>query len=550
MSENITLNTVGSLQDTTTAATTINNNFSTIRTAFQDVLSLSGVAPNQMMNSLDMNSNQIINLPSPATANSPLRLQDAYVLNGGGTISSLPQGGTTGQLLQKTSNSNFATGWTSANLRLLNPGNLYVSSTGSDTNPGTVSLPFLTIQEAVNTAMTVYDSQGSNIIINVGAGTFAGAQQNGALVGGGTLVIKGAGSSSTTVNSTLAFNNGALAAIGSMKITVSSGSNVLVENGSSVFLYDGGINFGSASTALVDVFLNSYFSGVNALGFTISGGATYGFLVSTNSVVILSANATYTLTGTPAFTTFVDCIDNSNFNPGINSVWVGSATGQTYALSINSTIDMEQSPNPLPGSTAGSLAYGSSYYGSTFNNVIGVGPYSLTLTASGQITPQTSGVATWNLGNITSLGLGQIPGTTTNDNASAGNIGEYISSVITSGSAISLTSATAANITSISLTAGDWDVDLIGYYLPAATTSITALATGLSTTSATLDTTPGRVTQRSFTAYVPGSVTQSSEVPRYRLSLSSTTTVYLVGFLNFTVSTASAYGIIAARRVR
>ncbi|MDP2325295.1 MAG: hypothetical protein Q8N51_14890, partial [Gammaproteobacteria bacterium] len=51
-----------------------------------------------------------------------------------------------------------------------------------------------------------------------------------------------------------------------------------------------------------------------------------------------------------------------------------------------------------------------------------------------------------------------IEGTNTNDAAAAGYIGELIGSTIASGSAVSLTTATNANVTSISLTAGDWDV--------------------------------------------------------------------------------------------
>ena len=53
---------------------------------------------------------------------------------------------------------------------------------------------------------------------------------------------------------------------------------------------------------------------------------------------------------------------------------------------------------------------------------------------------------------------GQIPGTGAATNASAGNIGEYISSTVASGAPVALTTTVIANITSIALTAGDWDV--------------------------------------------------------------------------------------------
>lgn len=64
----VTLNNVGSLIDATTAATTINNNFNTIETAFDNTLSRDGTSPNQMLSNIDINSNKIINLPN-ATAN-------------------------------------------------------------------------------------------------------------------------------------------------------------------------------------------------------------------------------------------------------------------------------------------------------------------------------------------------------------------------------------------------------------------------------------------------------------------------------------------------
>jgi hypothetical protein len=72
----ITLNPVADLTQTTTAATTINANSSTVQTAFDNTLSRDGTSPNQMGATLDMNSNQIINLPSPSTVNSPARLID------------------------------------------------------------------------------------------------------------------------------------------------------------------------------------------------------------------------------------------------------------------------------------------------------------------------------------------------------------------------------------------------------------------------------------------------------------------------------------------
>lgn len=107
----ITLSNVANLTDVNTAAGTINTNSATIQGAMDNTLSRDGTAPNQMLAPLDMNSNQIINLPAPQTAQSPLRLEDLNTFNGGGTIAGIPAGGTTNQVLSKTDNVDFHIGW-------------------------------------------------------------------------------------------------------------------------------------------------------------------------------------------------------------------------------------------------------------------------------------------------------------------------------------------------------------------------------------------------------------------------------------------------------
>ena len=77
-------------------------------------------------------------------------------------------------------------------------------------------------------------------------------------------------------------------------------------------------------------------------------------------------------------------------------------------------------------------------------------------------------------------------GTTTNDSAATGNVGEFVTATVAVGAAVALTTATTANVTSISLTAGDWDVSGQVNFTPGATTSITVLQCGVSLTTATL----------------------------------------------------------------
>lgn len=84
----LTLTDLTSLQSETTAVNSINTNNAAIETAVQDTLSRSGAAPNQMLSSLDMNSNRILNLPEPGSLHEPLRLADLTGINVG--LSSVP----------------------------------------------------------------------------------------------------------------------------------------------------------------------------------------------------------------------------------------------------------------------------------------------------------------------------------------------------------------------------------------------------------------------------------------------------------------------------
>jgi hypothetical protein len=146
---------------------------------------------------------------------------------------------------------------------------------------------------------------------------------------------------------------------------------------------------------------------------------------------------------------------------------------------------------------------------------------------------------------ITSPG---IVGVTDGSNALAGTVGEYVSStVIATGTG--LTSSTATNATSISLTAGDWEVNGSLAFNFGASTVPSYVYGAISTTSATL---PGSASPLSM--FFQGSISTGSEtnfvVPTLRINVTTTTTVYLVGQASFSVSTAGLGGYLRARRVR
>lgn len=133
-------------------------------------------------------------------------------------------------------------------------------------------------------------------------------------------------------------------------------------------------------------------------------------------------------------------------------------------------------------------------------------------------------------------------GTTTNDSAAALSVGEYVSNTTTG---IALTTGTPANLTSVSLTAGDWDVWGTVQITP--TAALTLVIGNISTTSATLS---GPATAfGQFNLTFTSASTSVIPIGQARFSLSATTTVYLVGQATFT-STATGAGHMGARRVR
>lgn len=107
----ITLTDLSNLQNENTAVNAINTNNAVLEAASDNTLSRDGTSPNQMLSSLDMNSHQILNLPNPITALSPLRLQDLEDFIGSGVVEAIPAGGTIGEVLSKESNADFDVAW-------------------------------------------------------------------------------------------------------------------------------------------------------------------------------------------------------------------------------------------------------------------------------------------------------------------------------------------------------------------------------------------------------------------------------------------------------
>jgi hypothetical protein len=180
------------------------------------------------------------------------------------------------------------------------------------------------------------------------------------------------------------------------------------------------------------------------------------------------------------------------------------------------------------GGGSGSSAFGSLTSGTNTSGAFVLGSGS-SLTVSGTGTNQATSVL----------------GVANSSTASAGQVGEIITSTA---SGVSFTNAVTSNITSISLTAGDWDVWGNVDINPAGTTTMSYTVVSTSTVSATVPVPPLPQT-RFILPFSAGSqqVTPTGITP---LQLASTTTVYLLANIGFAVSTLTCDGVIYARRRR
>lgn len=156
-----------------------------------------------------------------------------------------------------------------------------------------------------------------------------------------------------------------------------------------------------------------------------------------------------------------------------------------------------------------------------------------TLSATGLITPSTTS---------------GIKGTTAADSANAGSVGEYISSAVGTNTAITA-SGSAQNCTSISLTAGDWDVGGGVFFAAAAGSGTwTGLYAGISASAATLPSSAYLLWQLGYPTAITAN--EAGAVPTQRVNVSAQTTIYLIVQATYSAGTMNFQCNLWARRRR
>jgi hypothetical protein len=279
---------------------------------------------------------------------------------------------------------------------------------------------------------------------------------------------------------------------------------------------------------------------------TTKCNATAGVAVPTDcSAATMRTNIGVVIgTNVQAWDTDLDCLAGISTTGFIKRTGGGTCSAGSFALA------------DLPTGTQDTIL---GYFGTTaasalaINNCANALTYSTTThtfgcnssAGTGTVTSVTCfGVAITTTGTCTTTG--QLPGIASNTAATSGNVGEIISSTVTQAAPLTgFVNATAKDITSISLTAGDWEVwGNVGSNPSAVQTSYLGW---VSTTSATL---PAFELTTFFAVSSQSGIGFNLPAPTLRILVNATTTVYLSGQFNFASGTMSGYGRLYARRVR
>jgi hypothetical protein len=242
--------------------------------------------------------------------------------------------------------------------RLTNTANYYVATTGNDSNPGTSGSPWLTIQHALNYIQQSIDLGGFTATINVADGTYTGSVLLFGPFTGGEVILQGdTGNPANCIISTTSANgislggNSFLTLGGGFSLqTTTSGDGIAVDDNSYLKIL-GPMNYGACAGNHINVFGGSQiFIDGNE---TISAGAATHLNASQRAGIIKSSGMTTTLSGTPAFTTFVNCV-NQSYIEDTGTTYSGSATGTRFAVASNAAINTNGGgANYYPGNSAG-----------------------------------------------------------------------------------------------------------------------------------------------------------------------------------------------------
>lgn len=320
-------------------------------------------------------------------------------------------------------------------------------------------------------------------------------------------------------------------------VTVSTGGNTLSITGTN-----------DSETSLTVT--NNGTTAANAVAGTVTGstGAGVTGTSTAGNGVVGSSSSNYGVVGTSSSTAAfrgqinvasTDAVENT-----VSLLRTSSAGAGANGLGAAIQVELETATNGT-SQTAGRLAF----LWSDATNATRTSRFSITGVNSGTL----GTIATFDgNGNATFGTTNSIVGTATNNDAVAGNIGETIESYMSTYTNYT-TNATYQVIDSITLTAGDWDIDAFATFSTNEAV-LTAASDVIFVISTTIASSAGSVEGKNI-AYIAqggleGTNHQSVSIGPYRVSLSGTTKYYLNTQSSFSLDNPQFVGGLRARRMR
>lgn len=251
-----------------------------------------------------------------------------------------------------------------------------------------------------------------------------------------------------------------------------------------------------------------------------------------------------------AFTTGVSTINASILNNGVNYILTSGTNTYTGGSGFTSYTDGQIFTIRIAGASTST--------GASTLNIASLGAKKIfedrsTQAGAGDLQAMYDYILVYDAsldaasGGFLMTNQGSVFGTTTNTAAASGFVGESQTSFVSSGSAISLITATTSTVTGINLPAGDWTCSGNVNYV-STTATVSGKVSGLSTSNTTMPSDGSEVYNGSQMTLI--TTTDGITLARKRFSLSTTTTVYTLAKATFSAGTVAAYGYLGCIRER
>lgn len=253
---------------------------------------------------------------------------------------------------------------TAARTLLTADADFYVATTGSDSNDGTQTSPWATLQHAANWIQANVDMGASVATVHVAAGTYAPVRVRNPFLGGDPqrmYPVLFSGDTTTPSNVVIVSGNGvqsfnlsdnAVVGVEGFKLTGDVGG--LYASAGAVTFINGRMEYGSISGPHYHIQANVGGKIIDASSaHTISGGASC-WIYASAGIIEFSGSPTVTLVGMPNFSSAFAYSDDNGVIRANGMTFSGPATGDPFHTVTGGGIrtGCPSNPNYFPGNGA------------------------------------------------------------------------------------------------------------------------------------------------------------------------------------------------------